>query len=85
MAMFKWQLTLNSKSKEGAAFNLGRTVAVWIQSSCNSFENDFSFSVGQSFEFPTVYGKQKQLANEQVVGGQKQLAVTENDLKWKII
>lgn len=67
-----------------AAFNLGKTSLGVQYGQYNSFENDFSFSVGQSFEFPTVYGKQKQLANEQVVGGQKQLAVTENDLKWKI-
>ncbi len=67
-----------------AAFNLGKTSLGVQYGQYNSFENDFSFSVGQSFEFPTVYGKQKQLANEQVIGGQKQLAVTENDLKWKI-
>ncbi|WP_339815570.1 CusA/CzcA family heavy metal efflux RND transporter [uncultured Imperialibacter sp.] len=66
------------------AFNLGKTSVGVQYGQYNSFENDFSISVGQSFEFPTVYAKQKQLANEQVVGGQKQLAVTENDLKWKI-
>ncbi|MEQ9221201.1 MAG: CusA/CzcA family heavy metal efflux RND transporter [Cyclobacteriaceae bacterium] len=67
-----------------AAFNPGKT-GIGIQyGQYNSFENDFSFSVGQSFEFPTVYGKQKQLANEQIEGGQKQLEVTENELKANI-
>ena len=66
------------------ALNLGKTSLGIQYGKYNSFENDFSFSVGQSFEFPTVYGKQIKLANEQVVGGQKQLVVTENDLKWNI-
>ena len=67
-----------------AAFNPGKTAVGMQYGQYNSFENDFSFSIGQSFEFPTVYRKQKQLAEEQVAGGQKQLMVTENDLKWNI-
>ncbi|MEQ9209831.1 MAG: TolC family protein, partial [Pseudomonadales bacterium] len=67
-----------------AAFNPGKTSIGMQYGQYNSFENDFSFSVGQSFEFPTVYGKQRNLANERVEGSQKQLAVTENELKANI-
>ena len=47
-----------------AAFNPGKTGIGMQYGQYNSFENDFSFSIGQSFEFPTVYGKQRKLANE---------------------
>ncbi|WP_425391970.1 CusA/CzcA family heavy metal efflux RND transporter [Ekhidna sp.] len=67
-----------------AAFNPGKTGIGMQYGQYNSFENDFSFNVGQSFEFPTVYGKQRNLANERVEGSQKQLAVTENELKASI-
>ncbi len=67
-----------------AAFNPGKTGIGMQYGQYNSFENDLSFSIGQSFEFPTVYGKQRNLANERIEGGQRQLEVTENELKWNI-
>ncbi|MAE84462.1 MAG: CusA/CzcA family heavy metal efflux RND transporter [Flammeovirgaceae bacterium] len=67
-----------------AAFNPGKTGIGMQYGQYNSFENDLSFSIGQSFEFPTVYGKQRKLANEQIEGGQRQLEVTENELKANI-
>ncbi len=67
-----------------AAFNPGKTGLGLQYGQYNSFEKDFSFNIGQAFEFPTVYRNQKRLANERTLGSEKQLAVTESDLKWSI-
>ena len=67
-----------------ATFNPGKTAIRMQYGQYNSFENDLSFSIGQSFEFPTVYGKQRNLSNQLIEGSQKQLEVTENELKANI-
>lgn len=67
-----------------AAFDFGKT-SVGIQyGQYNSFENDLGFSVNQSIEFPTVYAKQRQLANEKSEASQLHLSVKENELKRNI-
>ena len=67
-----------------SAFNPGKTGFGFQFGQYNSFENDFSLSIGQNFEFPTVYVNQKRLAGERTKGSQQFLAVTENDLKRNI-
>jgi len=72
------------KQGKRAAFNPSKTAVGMQYGQYNSFENDLSFSIGQSFEFPTVYSKQRNLASERIEGGQRQLEITENELKWNI-
>lgn len=67
-----------------SSFNPGKTSLGFQLGQYNSFENDFSFSIGQNFEFPTVYSNQKKLAGERTKGSQQFLAVTENELKRNI-
>ena len=67
-----------------AAFNPGKTGVGMQYGQYNSFENDLTFSIAQSFEFPTVYSKQRNLANERIEGGLRQLEFTENKLKANI-
>lgn len=67
-----------------SAFNPGKMGIGLKIGQYNSFEKDFGFSISQSFEFPTVYSNQRKLAGERTKGGQQQLAVTENELKWNI-
>jgi cobalt-zinc-cadmium resistance protein CzcA len=66
------------------AMNLGKTQVGLQYGQYNSYEDDFIFMVDQKMEFPTVYGKQKQLANSRVKGSQYQLAMTENELRRDI-
>jgi len=75
-----------SLEKQGykSAFNPGKTSLGLQLGQYNSFESDFSFSIGQSFEFPTVYSNQKKLAGERTKGSRQLLAVTENELKRNI-
>ena len=67
-----------------SAINLGKTDFGIEYGQYNSFENDFAFEINQSIEFPTVYSRQKKLAQEQVIGSELNLAVTENDIKRDI-
>lgn len=66
------------------AMNLGKTQVKLHYGQYNSYEDDFIFSVDQNIEFPTVYGKQKQLANSKIQGSRYQLAMTENELRRDI-
>ena len=50
----------------------------------NSFENDFAFSINQSFQFPSVYTNQKALGEANVKNGKFQKLSTENDLVSEI-
>lgn len=44
----------------------------------------YTLGVQQNFRFPTVYTKQTQLQQQQIVLAQKEKIVTENDLKYRI-
>ncbi|MEO6037037.1 MAG: efflux RND transporter permease subunit, partial [Saprospiraceae bacterium] len=46
----------------------------------NSVQRDNNFSIGQSIPFPTVFQKQKQLAEANVAGSVAKLAITRNEL-----
>ena len=66
---------------EKSAYNFSKTNFGIQFGQYNSFENDFAFELNQSFEFPTVYSSQRNLAKEKIEGSQMQLSITENDLK----
>ena len=66
------------------AMNLGKTQLGLQYGQYNSYEDDFIFSIDQQIEFPTVYGKQKRLADSRVRGSEFQLAMTENELRRDI-
>lgn len=67
-----------------SSFNPGKT-AIGVQyGQYNSFERDLSLNIGQSFEFPSVYANQRKLAGQRIIGGERQLAATENKLKREI-
>ena len=48
--------------RKKASFNPGKTDVGVQWGQYNSFEKDFAFDLNQQFEFPTVYGKQKNWA-----------------------
>ncbi|UZR97480.1 CusA/CzcA family heavy metal efflux RND transporter [Chondrinema litorale] len=62
------------------AINLNKTDFGIQYGQYNSFENDFSININQSFELPMVYAKRKNLADAKVESKQLQVAVIENDL-----
>ncbi|MEH0154434.1 CusA/CzcA family heavy metal efflux RND transporter [Limibacter armeniacum] len=72
------------EEREKAAFNPKKTDIGVQYGQYNSFENDFAFSVSQNFAFPTVYSKQRKLAEANTEGSRKQLAVQANTLKRDI-
>ena len=76
-------ITLEEQGRKQAV-NLGKTRVGLQYGQYNSYEDDFIFMVDQQMEFPTVYGKQKQLANSRVKGSEFQLAMTENGLRRDI-
>lgn len=67
-----------------SAFNIDKTDVNMSYGQFNSFENDVIFEVAQKFAFPTVYGKQKKLANEQVSESELVLSSEENLLRQSI-
>ncbi|MCT4623302.1 MAG: CusA/CzcA family heavy metal efflux RND transporter, partial [Schleiferiaceae bacterium] len=73
-----------TEQQKKAALNLGKTTLELQYGQYNSEENDFAFLVEQQFAFPSVYGKQKALAMENLRGSELQLAVSENELRRKI-
>lgn len=64
--------------------NIGMTDFGMQYGQMNSFENDFSFSINQNFQFPTVYSNQKTLSKASVEGGVLRKVQTENDLATEI-
>ena len=67
-----------------ASFNPGKTDGSVQWGQYNSFEKDFAFEINQQFEFPSVYVKQKKLANARITGSEFKYAASVNDLKREI-
>lgn len=68
------------KTLKKSSFNIDKTDFGVQYGQMNSFNKDFGFSIEQTFQFPTVYTKQKSLNESYVVSGEKQKIITENDL-----
>ncbi len=83
VAIAKSRIELSQQNKKGA-FNPGKTSLDMQYGQYNSFEKDFGFNVNQSFEFPTVYVSQWNLAKEKIEGSELQLKVVQNQLRWYI-
>jgi len=62
------------------AFNIGKTSINAQYGQFNSLENDFSFSVNQNFQFPTVYTKQSKLAKVRIQNSEINKQITANEL-----
>ncbi len=71
---------LRMQEVKKTSFNLGKTDFGIQYGQFNSFENDFSFTIDQNFEFPTVYSRQKDLAYANIKGSEYEKLATENDL-----
>ena len=72
------------KLGEKSAINIDKMDFNFQYGQMNSFENDFSFDISQSIEFPTVYSAQRNLARRKTVEGGFQLSIVENELRKKI-
>jgi len=79
----KTNIEVEQQGKKGY-LNMGKTDVNMQWGQYNSFEEDFAFEVNQQFEFPTVYSKQKKLANARITGSELELASSENGLKREI-
>lgn len=67
-----------------SALNLGKTDFGFQYGQYNSYHNDFAFEINQNITFPTVYSKQKHLAELRTESSQARLEVTKNELKREI-
>jgi cobalt-zinc-cadmium resistance protein CzcA len=72
------------KALKGTAVNISKTNFNFNYGQINSTENDFSFTINQGFQFPTVYKNQSKLADAQVTNSELQLKVSENELKRQV-
>lgn len=67
-----------------AAVNVGKTDFGFRYGQYNSYQNDFSFEINQKITFPTVYAKQKQLAELHTQNSEAKLEVQRNELTRSI-
>lgn len=63
-----------------SAYDIEKTTFGAQYGQFNSFENDYSFSMVQKFEFPTVYSANKSLSKANIKGGVLDKQRIENDL-----
>ncbi len=71
---------LQQKQLLKGSFNLPNP-EVFIESPTGNF---YTGSVTQSFEFPSVYGKQYQLQKEKIKLAEKEIKITENEIKFQV-
>ncbi len=72
------------KQGKKAAFNPSETEIGFQYGEYNSYEKDFAVELNQSFEFPTVYSRQRKLAEEKIRAGEIRLDMAVNELKYQI-
>ena len=75
--------SLNIKQQRqllGASYNLPNP-EVFIESPTGNF---YTPSITQSFEFPSVYGKQYQLQKQKITFSEIEKTVSENDIKYRV-
>lgn len=71
---------LQQKQLLRGSFNLPNP-EVFIESPTGNF---YTGSVTQSFEFPSVYGKQRQLQKERIILAEKEKILTENEIIFQV-
>jgi cobalt-zinc-cadmium resistance protein CzcA len=69
---------------QGTSHNIGKTDLGVQYGKYNGFENDLAFSIGQSFALPGVYKSRQEYTAANVISGEYQKQVTENDLANEI-
>ena len=73
-----------NKALKGAAIDLPKTVIDAEYGQFNSYTNDNSFTVSQSFEFPTVYVNRYKLASAHVVSSEWQYKIARLELATQV-
>ena len=71
---------LQQKQLVKSSFNIPNP-EIFIESPTGNF---YTPSITQSVEFPSVYGKQKQLQKQQVQLAEKEKQLTENEVKYQV-
>ncbi len=64
--------------------DIGKLSAVWMHGQYNSIYQDNNFNFMQTLPFPSLLSSQVQLGKEQVLGAQKNLRSTQNDLAFEV-
>jgi cobalt-zinc-cadmium resistance protein CzcA len=72
------------RALKGAAFDLPKTVIDGEYGQFNSYSNDNSFTVTQSFAFPSVYINRNKLANANIKSSQWQYEVTRIEIATQV-
>jgi cobalt-zinc-cadmium resistance protein CzcA len=72
------------KSLKGASWDLPKTTIEGQQGQFNSYSNDNSFTMSQSFAFPTVYINQNKLANANVKSSEWQMKVSQLEIATQV-
>jgi len=72
------------KSMKGASWDLPKTNIEGQYGQFNSYSNDNSYTVSQSFAFPTVYINQKKLANANVKSAEWQLRASQLEIAVQV-
>src|SRR5258708_20579701 len=66
------------------ASDIGKLSAIWMHGQYNSIYQDNNLTFAQTIPFPTVLLSQSQLGTEQVIGAQKTLIATQNELAFEV-
>ncbi|CAN5298769.1 hypothetical protein BH10BAC4_BH10BAC4_25960 [soil metagenome] len=64
--------------------DVGKLSAVWMHGQYNSVNQDNNFTLTQTLPFPTAIGAQVRLGKEQLIGSEKNLALTQNNLVFEV-
>ena len=72
------------KSLKGASWDLPKTTIDGQQGQFNSYSKDNSFTMSQSFAFPTVYINQNKLANANVKSSEWQMKVSQLEIATQV-
>jgi cobalt-zinc-cadmium resistance protein CzcA len=73
-----------SKALKGASFNLPKTVIDGQYGKFNSYTNDNSIAVSQSFAFPSVYINRYKLANANIKSSELQYMISQLDIATQV-
>ncbi len=72
------------KQLKKTSTDVGKLSAQWMHGQYNSIYQDNNLTFVQTLPFPTLLGSQIQLGKEQVVGAQKSLRASQNDLVFEV-
>lgn len=67
-----------------SATDIGKLSAIWLHGQYNSIYQDNNLTFVQTLPFPTLLGSQVGLGKEQVIGAQKSLRSTQNELVFEV-